>query len=206
MSELIREIEEDIRRERYQALWRRFGKAMVIASVLVVLATIVAVVWKDRQRAHAMTQTSQLLAGIERLNAGDYKIAVAEFDKFIADENSPYYAIAMLHKAQAQNGSGDKYAAANTYAQLSAHDGAWAELARLRQADAPAEKTAVFYYSQSELRAWRLLELGKKDEAVTLMIALRDDANAPRSLRERLAQTLAHIAPEKIAEADAPKP
>ena len=43
MNELVREIEEDIRQERIDRLWRSFGKGMVGLSIAVILTTVAVV-------------------------------------------------------------------------------------------------------------------------------------------------------------------
>jgi len=203
MNELLREIEEDIRRERIDKLWGRFGKLMVGMSIAIVLATVVIVIMQNARRTREEQQTAVFMRGMDRLGVADDKGAIAAFTQLTNDDSSSYYGMAMLRKAQAQKDSGDKDGAAKTYAALSAHDDAFGELAKmLTNPDAPLnpQKSSPFYESQSEWQGWQLVKQGKKDEAAKIFMALRDDENAPPSLRERMDVVLQHIAPEKLSE------
>ncbi len=209
MNELIREIEEDIRKERLQKLWNSFGKTMVRVSVGIVLATIVLVVWQNHRQSVAMEQTSELIKGIDRMNIEDYRGAATIFSG-LAEKKNDYYAITMLHLALAQRRAGDEKAAQETYKTLAAHSGgkdeaAFVELARIMAAGndpaalAPA-KDKPFYHSQSEWKAWQLLKAGKKDEAANIFAMLKQDAATPISIRERAVEMLSYVAPGKTQE------
>ncbi len=113
MSELFEEIKEDIRRERFEKLWNSFGKIMVGISIAVIVATVAIVVdGRTINRRAPWNRPAQFIKGVDRMNVEDYKGAVAAFDALTTDERSPYYGLAMLRKAQAQNCCGDKDGAA----------------------------------------------------------------------------------------------
>lgn len=208
MNELIREIEDDIRRERFEQLWQNLGKIMVAISIAVVLATVVVVMVQNHKQARAMEQTGQFIKGLDRFNAGDYKSAIADFSQLAEDDSSPYYGMAMLRKAQAQNASGDKDGAAKTYKALAAHDKVFGELAAMRDADMVAvpdkhsPQKSPFYFTLSEWKGWQLMHAGKKDEAVAQFFALRDDDEAPYSMRQRMQDVLLQLAPGKTMNDD----
>jgi hypothetical protein len=208
MNELIREIEEDIRKERLQKLWNSFGRTMVRVSIAIVLATVVMVVWQNQRQESAMKQTGQLIKGIDRMNIEDYRGAAAIFSAMAAEKNS-YYSVAMLHLALAQRMAGDAKAAAETYKTLASHKGgkdetAFIELAKIMAAGSdPAnlspQKGTPFYHTQNEWKAWQLLKQGKKDEAASIFAALKSDGGAPVSVRERAEEMLSYLAPGKTA-------
>lgn len=204
MSELLREIEEDIRRERFDKLWHSFGKVMVGVSLGVIFVTICVVVIQGRRQASAMEKTSQFIKGIDRMNIEDYKGAIPVFGELADGPGSPYYGLAMLRKAQAHNALSDHEEAQKTYKTLADNDPVFGSLARLMlpgSKDQPQEPAAgsPFFYTQSESKAWALLQQGKKDDAVAQFFALYQDPLAPLSMRERVTEVLQHIAPEKLA-------
>jgi hypothetical protein len=209
MSELLRELEEDIRNEKYERLWHSLGKLMIAASIGVVLVTIAVVVWQDRKQAYATNQTSQFIKGLDRFNVEDYKGAIVVFSALAEDEHSSYFGMAMLRKAQAQILSGDKNGAMKTYQALVDQGGGeenrvFIELARIIVADTPAKLIDVdsdspLYHTQSEWKAWQLYGQGKKKEAVEVFAALRDDERAPSTLRDRATQVIQHISPDMAA-------
>jgi hypothetical protein len=203
MNELIREIEDDIRREKFDRLWQRFGRIMVGVSIVVVLVTIAVVVMQNQKQSQAMELTSEYIRGIDRMNVEDFKGAISVFDSIAANDKSPYYGMALLQKAKAQESLGDKTGAAKTYEQLASQSSAFGELSKLLSASANNSiiepvKTSPFYYTQSEWKAWQLVGQGKKDDAVAVFMTLREDIEAPSTLRQRVNDALQHLAPQKL--------
>jgi hypothetical protein len=203
MSELLREIEEDIRAERMHNLWNKFGKVMIRVSIAVILGTAIGVVWKNYRESQAMDHTSQLLASVDKMSTGDYKGAIAAFDA-IDNNNSIYADMALLQKGQAQEAQGDHEGAAKTYQTLAARgsDNAFVAMGKLlaaKETDAPlsVNNDAPLASLQNEMRGWQLLKAGKKDEAVQVFTALRDNDLAPRTQRVRALMALSVLAPEK---------
>lgn len=202
MNELFLEIQEDVRRERAEKLWRSFGRFAVWASVVVVFLTILFVVWQDHTRSVGAEKTALLLKGNDRMALEDYKGAVPIFDSLASDKDSPHYGIAMLRKAQAQTLGGDAEGAKQTYAELSKTNSEFAELAKIKTPagdEAPADISSPFYFSFTEYRAWDLLAQGKKSEAAELFAAIASNDLAPPSQGARAQEVLQHIAPEKFA-------
>jgi hypothetical protein len=205
MNELISEIESDIRREKFDRLWKRFGKIMVGVSVAVVLVTIGIVIMQNQKQARAMASTAEYIRGIDRMNVEDFKGAISVFEGLASDASSPYYGMAQLQKARAQEALGDKDGAAKTYAQLASHDSVFGRMGALaasaqNTSQAEPDKSSPFFYTQSEWKAWNLLSAGKKNEAVAVFMMLREDLDAPMTLRSRANDVVQHIAPEKLQE------
>jgi len=208
MSELLREIEDDIKRERYDRLWNSFGKVMVGVSVVVVLITIGVVVWQNHRQEHAMEKTSEFIKGIDRLNIEDYKGAIVVFDALAEDASAPYYPLSLLRKAQAQNALSDHEGAYKTYQLLADKDPVFGQLGRLmlppNGKDVTRPQLGVpFFYAQSEARGWQLLNLGEKDNAAAQFAAIYRDEKAPHSMHARVMEALQYLAPELLAKEDA---
>lgn len=193
MTDLFKELETDLRQEKFDRLWQRFGRAMVLASVAVVLATVVHVAWKEHRKTQAAEQTGALLAAVEKLNAGDYADATKDFEAIAASADDAHATLALLRKAQAEKNAGDLAAAAATYTALANREGPLAFLAKVSAGGAEPQPGEPFYYTRSENHAWSLLEQNRHEEALALLTRLRDDPNAPRAQRMRLAQTVPHI-------------
>jgi hypothetical protein len=204
MSELLQELEDDLRQERWMHLWKRTGKVLVGISVAIVLATAAYEALEYRHQSVSMERTELYLKGLERMKLQDAKGALEQFDKLAADTSSPYYPLAMLRKAQVYVARGEKDKAIETYKTLAQKEDAYGQLAKLyASADgkpvvAPADRTSPFYYSLRELQGWQLVEQGKKDEAVALFAELYEDLSAPPSLHARLREALLQLAPEKL--------
>lgn len=204
MSELFREIEEDIKRERFEKIWRNVIYLVVWGSVAVVALTAILVALDNHERSQAEAKTSILLRGIERLTLTDYKEAIPLFSGLTDDEASPYYPLAMLRKAEAKQLSGDAEGAGQIYKQLSKRQDVFGDLSRLKIEDDTSESGSagnrIFHYSYMEKRAWAALSDNHKEEAVKLFSDLVNDKQTPRSLAARAGEVLRVIAPEKLTE------
>lgn len=194
MSELLRELEEDLQSERLQKFWHSFGKAIIALSVAIVLFTAATVIWQNIERNRAIENTSQLIKGADRMRVEDYQGAIDAFAALAGKE--PYATLAALRKAQAQAALGDQAAAAKTYGEAANRAGAFADLAGLMAADKKtASPDSPFFYSRSEQNAWLSLKEGGKDDARQKFSSLRDDKEAPKSLRRRAAMMADYLAP-----------
>ena len=60
MSDIFREVDEDLRRDRLEMIWKRYGAAIVGAVLVIVAGTAGFVAWRNHQHAEAETQTAQL--------------------------------------------------------------------------------------------------------------------------------------------------
>lgn len=204
MNELFREIEEEIKRERLKQGWDSFGHIIVWLSIAVVAATTIFVVWNNYTQRQAEEKTGRLLLGVSNLDSGDYKGAISIFSELADDESSPYYRIAMLRKAQAQELSGDAQGATKTYAALAKGEAAFSDLAKLKAAGKDGFVEVVpnspFYHSMVEYNAWQLLRTGKNTEAADAFSALVNDKKTPNSMLVRVSEVLRVIAPEKLME------
>ncbi len=209
MSELLREIEEDIRRERFDKIWKSIGRIAVWGSIGVIAATTVFVIWDNHARKEAEAKTSQLLKGDERLSVYDYKGASSAFSVLTDDDSSPYYGLAMLHKAEAQEQGGDVEGAEKTYAVLAKKNegknkSEFSELAALKYLKPgetiKAAKTSPFYHTIAERNAWQLLQSDKKSEASAIFAELLGDGKTPPAMALRAKEALRVIAPEKLSE------
>jgi hypothetical protein len=208
MNELLREIEDDINREKLDRLWRHLGKIMIGVSLIVVAATIIMVIMQNQKQSQAMEQTDRFVKGIDQARNKNYEGALAAFSSLTNDPGSPYFGIAMLRKAEAQETSGNNAGASATYQALAAHGGAFGELAEMRNDNnkmVVTSKNMPFYYSESEWKGWQLLKAGKKDEAKAQFVALRDSIDAPYSLRQRMQQVVSAMGGDDTAKKDEQK-
>ncbi|MDX2113807.1 MAG: tetratricopeptide repeat protein [Alphaproteobacteria bacterium] len=206
MNELLREIEEDIRAERLQNFWSKFGKQAVWVSVAIVVGTAAGVIWREFQQDKAAKETSHLIAGNQKLEAGDYQAALEELSKIPASETSARYAMSLLKKAEAERASGDHAAAEKTLATLAAMNRSpdvalFVDLARVSSADTsrPVDKDSPLALTLAEKKAWALVAENKKEEAAGYFAELYHDTKTPPSMRARVRLALQSMAPEKLA-------
>lgn len=203
MSDLLKEFEEDARREKREAAWREFGRYAVWISIAIVLGTAGGVSWRYWQKSQAEKASVSLIKAQESIAVGETQKAISLLeDKKLAD--SKLYGLIKLTHGQALSESGDEAAARQAYAQLAQKQsaGAYSKLASIAAADEALldepKKGSPLYHIIQEWRGWQLMAQGKKDEAVSIFTALLDDNKTPQSLRSRVTNALQIAAPQSL--------
>ncbi|NVK35336.1 MAG: tetratricopeptide repeat protein [Rhodobacteraceae bacterium] len=72
MSDIFREVDEDIRKEKYNRLWDRFGPWVIGAAVLIVVATAGYRGWAYYERTQAQTAGDRFMHAVKLSEAGDF--------------------------------------------------------------------------------------------------------------------------------------
>ena len=215
---LIRQIEEEVRRERYLKLWQQYGMYLV-AGVVAIVAVIGGWQWYTAyQLQRAQTAGAQFSEALDRL-AGDKKEDGLKGLEQIAKEGSPAYAVlAKLRLAgeKREGGEGDKALAlyeevakdssADRYlssfaelqiASLKVDSGNWTDvenrLKPLLADDVP------WRFSARELLGLAAFKHGKWAEAREAYSALLTGEGVPGALRQRAQLALALITREEEA-------
>jgi hypothetical protein len=114
VSDIFREVDEEVRRERLEQLWKRYGN-YIMAAALVVLACVGAwrgyIYWEERKAAEAGAayEAASALA-----DAGKHSEAEAAFAKLASEGTAGYRSLARFREA-AQLGLSDPKAAVAAY-------------------------------------------------------------------------------------------
>jgi hypothetical protein len=211
-DELIREIDEDLKRERYEKLWKRYGNYFIGLAICIVLVTAGVVGWQEYQSSQRIAQSDQFAAAQAMLEDGKFRDASEAFGALASNAAAGYQALAELRQAAALARDGDRAGAIAVYDGLSANTGAddaMRDLAGLMAALQNLELkngdeallrlkslTAAdrpFQYSALELRGLVHLSQGNTAEAKTDFTTLSDDSAAPAGIRARAAELLAAL-------------
>jgi hypothetical protein len=213
VSDIFREIDEELRRDNLLKLWSRYGRYViaVVALALIVAGGVAA--WRAHQLSERRAQSVRYAGALALARAGKTADAATVFAA-IAREGGGYSVLASFEDAAMLAKSGDHKGAAAVYdriADASSVDPAFrnlavllsvmqttpeanpqATIARLAPLTAPGNPwrpTAV------ELTAAAKLKLGDDKAALALYKSLADDLTAPRSARARAAEMAAALAP-----------
>jgi len=213
VADIFKEVEEDLRREKLEQLWKRYGRAVIALAVLVVIGTAGSVAWQRYQQHREAQLAEQYGAAIALTDptTGDLAKADAALAN-IADAGGGYGALAALERAAVKAKAGDLDGAGKIYDGLASDSGAPAalrDLARLLKAmrlvdsGDPAALTASlaplmapenpWRFSATELTALLALKSGDQKRATELFTQLADDQAAPSSLRARAAEMAAAL-------------
>jgi hypothetical protein len=208
----IREVDEELQRDRMAELWKRYGPIVIGVALIIIIGTAGKVGW-DTWRAHQLAQQGAAFAAAEAaLTNGSPDEAADQFAALAAAQGGDVAAIAKLREAEARLAAGDgevartlldeialrsdvdaiirDYAAlSSARLQLGVADPATlqAALAPQMAADAP------FRHSAQELATLVALEAGDETGAIDTLRQLLADSGTPDGLRRRAAELLAAL-------------
>ena len=137
MTDIFREVEEDLRKERVSKLWKRFGPYVLLAAVLVVLATAAWRGWIYWRELEAAKTGDRFVAALNLANDGKHDDAMAALADLSANGTGGYPVLAKLRAASELASAGKTDDAVKAFDALAA-DGSTPpllkSLARLRAA------------------------------------------------------------------------
>jgi len=211
-SELFREIEEDIRKDRLKRLWDRYGLILVGTVAAILVAAAGWQLWQNWQQGRAAEETAALAVLSERLGGEGSAAAADELAALAARAGDGRAGLARFYEAAARADAGDAAAAAALYDALSGDPSlprAFRDLATvlmglhgletmdpavLRARVAPLDRAdGPYRFSAREILAVLALREGDAAAARGLLDALAADPQAPQGVRGRAAQLSALV-------------
>jgi hypothetical protein len=201
---LIREVDEELRRDRMRKLWRQTGPWVIVAAVAVVLAVAGYEGWTWWQKAQSAKSSDQFYAATKIADGTDLDAAKKALDGVIAQGSGGYPMLAQFREASllAQNGKTDEAVAAYDALSTSINNTHLRELALVLAANLLVDKGDVAEVEQrvggsltpaSPMRnaareAMGLVDYkaGKLDDAMKNFQAILDDPMATRDLQSRI--------------------
>ena len=101
-EEFIREVDEELKRDRALLLWRRYGGLVVGFALVVLLATGGWVAWERWQLSQRTAEAARFATAEQQLAGGDAKAAADAFAAVAADGDTGYATLARLREAKAR--------------------------------------------------------------------------------------------------------
>jgi hypothetical protein len=212
VSDIFREIDEELRRDNLLKLWSRYGRYIVAVAVLALAVAGGIAAWRAHQLSERQAQSARFSSALALARAGKTADAATVFAT-IAKDGGGFSVLASLENAALLAKAGDRKKAAAAYDQIAEAKGvsptfrdlavmfsvmqetldadpkaAISRLAPLTASGSPWRPTAL------ELTAAAQLKLGDKKAALEIYKGLADDLTAPRSLRARAAEMAASLA------------
>jgi hypothetical protein len=207
VSDIIREVDEELRREQYEKLWRKYGSYAIGLAVVIVLAVAGYFQWQRYAEGQRDGRARQYEAAVQLVNTADPGAPAAL--QALAGRNDGYAALAQLQEAALKAQAGDLAGGVSIYEKMIADntlDPSLRNLAlillALHTADtAPPDQltqrlqpltaaTNPWHYSALELTAVLARRAGDNAKAVQILTGLADDLNAPQALRQRATEML----------------
>lgn len=200
MSDIFREVEEDVRRERLEKWWKANGDYVIAAVSVLIIAVAAYIFWtryEEGQRAKAGT------AFVAAQQIVDPARAASAFGKIAATAPSGYSRLARMEQAAALAATGNRGKAIDIYKSIAAGSGPIADVARIRAAWAMSNTTPRAELAQwlapltgtntawsqmgREILAYVDYHTGKTADALKEYQALSHDLQAPDGVRQRAA-------------------
>ncbi len=212
MSEIFREVDEDVRRDLYMTLWLRFRWLIIGAVVVVVGGTASVVGWRDYTATRQENRAQAFAAAAALADADRHDDAARAFGAFADDVGSDYAVLAWLREAAALAAAGDRAGAVATYDRVAADSGVdevLREFAVILAAQhvldgrdaAGAEQrlgplaggAGAWRHMARELQALAALQSGRNEDARAIFAELVEQAGVPNGVRIRASELLSAL-------------
>lgn len=203
----LREVDENLRRDRMQDFAKTYGKWLIAALVLFLAAVAGWLYWQNRQQEKAAEQSEELMAIYTDIGTGKTEQAAKRLEPLENSDNDVVRALALLTEAAIALEGNDRATALSNYRTLSADEGlpeAYRNLGLIRATALefdqlkPEEVIArleplarpgnPWFGSAGELTAMALLKQGQNDRAGRLFATLAADRQVPETIRNRSVQ------------------
>ena len=119
MSDIFREVDDEVRREQLKRLWDRWGNYLLAAAVLIVVGIAAWRAWDWYETKKAQEAGMAFENALTSAQAGKHEEAEAAFAKIAADSPSGYRTLARFREA-AELAQRDRAAAVKAYDALAA--------------------------------------------------------------------------------------
>ncbi len=203
MSDLIQEVDEDIRRENLKRVWNQYGSYIIALVVVVVIGVGATKWWQYNKMASQEKDGAAFVLAQELIDEGQAENALQKLGSLAKEGSEGYKTLAKFKEAQVISQT-DKAKALELYQAYSADAGIeqiYQDLAlyyaahmqfsdkdnkefspefkRLLEASNPWRLLAI------ELDALRLIRVGDKKQAAMNLRLIIEDSKSPKGLKER---------------------
>lgn len=212
MSDIFREIDEELRRDNLLKLWKAYGKYLIGAVIVALLIAGGIVAWRNHQFTQRQAQSVRYEAGLSLLRQGKDAEAAKIFAS-VGDGGGGYGQLAAFEAADLAAKAGDNKGAVADYDKIAASSDVDPELRNaatllsVMNGFADADPAAVidrlkpltetgnpWRPTALELTAAAKLKSGDKAGALDIYKKLADDLAAPEGVRARAAEMAAVLA------------
>jgi hypothetical protein len=208
VSDIFHEIEEEVRRERYAQLWKRYGDYILAAAALIVVGVAAWQLWSRYQSNQRVDASNKYIVALETQDPAKAASAFAKLGQTAPDG---YALLSRMQEANSLQAAGRTEQAAALYRKLMKEsDPLFASVARLRlawaQADTMSKKDMhalldpltgagnSFRYMANELLAYADYRDGDVAAAQTEYEALAKEKDASDGIKERAHAMAAFLA------------
>jgi hypothetical protein len=203
----LREVDDAVRAGDLENFWKRYGRWLLAAIVGGLIAFGGYIYWYNQKAAAAAANGEKFLAATEKLDGGDSKAALADFQTLAKADQPGYRAMAKMMIATIAARDGDTKKAVAEYAKVAADSSLpqpFRDMALIRQTAAefdtlppqtvvnrlkPLSKPGnAWFGSAGEMTAIAYMKMGKEDLAGPIFAQIAKQEGLPESIRSRAQQ------------------
>jgi hypothetical protein len=214
VGDLFREVDEELRQDRYEQLWQAYGKYIVGFGLVLVLSVIGWKGWNHYTVSQHQEQSLQFSNAGRLLEQGKKEEAAALFANLADRASGGYRALSRFHQAALRADAGDAIGAISLYEELAQEksldatlrEAAEVFLVMLQLDDLKSDNAALrarleplitkdgaWRHAARELSGLLALRSGDGNAARAQFRKIADDLDAPQGMRARAVQVLAVI-------------
>lgn len=216
-----REVDEAVRQDTISTFFRRFGKLLIAAFVLIAAGLGAWAWWHHEVTTSAEEDAVELTMAIDQLQAGNTRQASEKAAPLLADAPVGYSVPAAFLTAAAALEDGDNEKAAKLFDEIAADTAnpqPMRDLATIRSVSAMYDTMEpqqvidrlkplavpgnAWFPSAGEMVAMAYVEQGKKDQAGPIFAEIARDEDAPQSLRARARQLAGMMGTDAVDDAE----
>ncbi len=204
MSDIFQEVEEDVRRERYEQIWKKYGNYIIAAAAVLVAAVAGYQAWQRYDLTQRQQVSDRFSQATQAAQTGNLPKAETDFAALTKEAPSGYATLSKFQLAGTYLAQGKRDQGVALLRELAASsDPIISSTARLRLAwtlaDASPKPEIVtllepltaadnpWRFAAQEVLAYVDLKGGARDTALAEYQKLSQDAAAPANLRQRAA-------------------
>jgi hypothetical protein len=203
----LREVDENLRRDRLQDFGKKYGIWLIAAVVLFLAATGGWIYWQQKQVQKSGEQVEQLAQIYRNFGAGDLTSGSRKLDELGKSGSEGVRTSALFASAALAIEQNNLKLATDKFREIAADDGLpkpYRDLALIRQTALEfdrlkpeevisrlqplAKPGQPWFGSAGEMTATALIKQGKKEEAGRLYASIAKDSTVPEAIRERSVQ------------------
>ena len=160
MTDIFHEVEEEVRRERWEKLWKEYGDYIIAAVAFIIIAAAGLQLWRFYEHREQLRSSAEYLAAQQLLESGQAPAAAEAFGKLAANAPGGYAQVARLQEAGALQSTGRTSDAVKLYMEVAnGGDPLLAAVGRVRA-------------------AWAMVETASRPDLEKLLAPLTDPSNA----------------------------
>ncbi len=203
MSDIFREVEEEVRRDRYERLWKQYGDYVIAVAAVLIIGVAGYKLWQHYEFVETQKASAAYLQAMDvALNSPNKAAAASLYAKLAQSAPKGYAAAAELAEAGSLSAAGKKTESLALYRRIIArHKDEIGDIARVRAAWMTADSAkkseleellqplndakSGWRYMAREILAYADFRDGRLDAARDSFAALSNERDAPVPIRSR---------------------